>query len=34
VRKEEEFLEKRFGQHWLDYKQHVPRFVRITRHTS
>jgi protein-S-isoprenylcysteine O-methyltransferase Ste14 len=34
VRKEEEFLEKRFGQQWLDYKQQVPRFVRITSHTT
>jgi protein-S-isoprenylcysteine O-methyltransferase Ste14 len=33
VRREGEFLEKRFGQQWLDYKQHIPRFVRITRHT-
>lgn len=34
VRKEEEFLEKRFGQQWLDYRQQVPRFVRMTRRTT
>ena len=34
VRKEEEFLKKRFGQRWLDYKQQVPRFVRIPSHTT
>jgi protein-S-isoprenylcysteine O-methyltransferase Ste14 len=33
VRREEEFLEKRFGQQWLDYKQHVPRYVGIARRT-
>jgi len=27
VKKEGEFLEKRFGQLWLDYKQRVPRYV-------
>ena len=27
VTKEEEFLEKRFGQQWLDYRQQVPRFM-------
>jgi protein-S-isoprenylcysteine O-methyltransferase Ste14 len=32
VMKEEEFLEKRFGQQWLNYRQHVPRYlVRIGR---
>jgi protein-S-isoprenylcysteine O-methyltransferase Ste14 len=33
VRKEEEFLEKRFGQQWLDYRQQVPRYMGITRRT-
>jgi protein-S-isoprenylcysteine O-methyltransferase Ste14 len=27
VRKEEQFLEKRFGQRWLEYKARVPRYV-------
>lgn len=27
VLKEEEFLEKRFGQQWLDYKQRVHRYL-------
>jgi protein-S-isoprenylcysteine O-methyltransferase Ste14 len=27
VKKEEEFLEKRFGQEWLHYKRRVPRYV-------
>jgi protein-S-isoprenylcysteine O-methyltransferase Ste14 len=27
VTKEEEFLERRFGQQWLDYKQRVPRYI-------
>lgn len=27
VKKEEEFLEKRFGQQWLDYKHRVPRYI-------
>jgi protein-S-isoprenylcysteine O-methyltransferase Ste14 len=26
VRKEEEFLEKRFGQEWLHYRKRVPRY--------
>ena len=33
VRKEEEFLEKRFGQQWLDYKQQVPRYLGRTTRT-
>lgn len=31
VTKEEEFLEERFGQRWLDYKQRVPRFIGTIR---
>lgn len=27
VKKEEEFLEKRFGDEWLAYKQQVPRYL-------
>ncbi len=27
VKKEEQFLEKRFGQRWLEYKKRVPRYV-------
>jgi protein-S-isoprenylcysteine O-methyltransferase Ste14 len=27
VKKEEVFLEQRFGQKWLDYKQRVPRYL-------
>jgi protein-S-isoprenylcysteine O-methyltransferase Ste14 len=35
VTKEEQFLEKRFGKQWSDYKQKVPRFVgRIRRSDS
>jgi protein-S-isoprenylcysteine O-methyltransferase Ste14 len=34
VKKEEEFLEKRFGEQWLDYKRRVPRYVRITGRTD
>ena len=30
VKREEEFLEKRFGQRWLDYKHRVPRFIGRT----
>lgn len=32
VKREEEFLEKRFGQKWLDYKDRVPRFIGIPNH--
>jgi len=39
VSKEEQFLEKRFGQQWLEYKQRVPRYVgrmrkSVLRHDS
>jgi protein-S-isoprenylcysteine O-methyltransferase Ste14 len=27
VKREEEFLEKRFGNKWLEYKQKVPRYI-------
>ena len=27
VKKEEEFLEKRFGRQWLEYKQRIPRYI-------
>lgn len=33
VMKEEEFLEQRFGQQWLNYKQHVPRYLMRIRQT-
>jgi protein-S-isoprenylcysteine O-methyltransferase Ste14 len=33
VTKEEQFLEKRFGQQWIEYKQRVPRYVGRMRHT-
>lgn len=29
VIREEEFLERRFGQSWLDYAQRVPRFIGL-----
>jgi len=31
IAKEEEFLEKRFGQQWLDYKRRVPRYIGRVR---
>ncbi len=31
VQKEEEFLEKRFGTLWLDYRRRVPRYLGIIR---
>jgi len=31
VKKEEAFLEKRFGEQWLEYKRRVPRYVGRTR---
>jgi protein-S-isoprenylcysteine O-methyltransferase Ste14 len=34
VAKEEQFLEKRFGKQWLEYKQQVPRFVGISRRSD
>jgi protein-S-isoprenylcysteine O-methyltransferase Ste14 len=34
VRKEEQFLEKAFGQQWLDYKERVPRYVGRIRSIS
>jgi protein-S-isoprenylcysteine O-methyltransferase Ste14 len=32
VKKEEEFLEKRFDGKWLEYRDRVPRFLIKTRH--
>ncbi len=32
VKREEAFLEKRFGQKWLDYKDRVPRFIGIPKY--
>ena len=29
ILKEEEFLEKRFGEKWLEYKLAVPRYIRL-----
>ncbi len=35
AKREEEFLEERFGQAWLDYKQRVPRFIgRVGRRVT
>lgn len=34
VRREEKFLEQRFGQRWLDYKQRVPRFIGMRGQTK
>ena len=31
ITKEEVFLEKRFGQQWLNYKHRVPRYVGVIR---
>ena len=31
VRREEEFLERRFGERWLEYKRRVPRFIGAPR---
>ncbi len=34
VEKEEEFLEKRFGQRWLDYTRRVPRYLGIMKQSD
>jgi protein-S-isoprenylcysteine O-methyltransferase Ste14 len=34
VIREEEFLEKRFGQEWLDYKRRVPRYIGRIRESE
>ena len=31
ILKEEDFLEQRFGQQWLDYKRSVPRYLGLIR---
>lgn len=31
VKREEEFLENRFGQQWQDYKDRVPRFIGLPK---
>jgi protein-S-isoprenylcysteine O-methyltransferase Ste14 len=34
VKSEEEFLEMRFGNEWLEYKERVPRFIGRVRTTA
>lgn len=34
VKKEEQFLERRFGKQWLEYKVRVPRYLGIRRITN
>lgn len=34
TKKEEEFLQSRFGREWTEYQERVPRFIGLIRHRS
>jgi protein-S-isoprenylcysteine O-methyltransferase Ste14 len=34
VTREEQFLEKRFGERWLEYKRRVPRYIGLPNSTT